>query len=121
MALIHAQRVRPRRNPATWVCALLSLVVILEDTDGDGVADTSEAFVQDRDASGRQHAIDRGRIESIHPLSVSIMPRPAALQMGAQEVADVATFLLRQNWSLTRMPMEAHRWNAAYLREVFSA
>jgi putative membrane-bound dehydrogenase-like protein len=50
-----------------------------------------------RDANGRRHAIEHGRIESIRPLSASIMPRPSVLGVSAQEVADVTAFLLGQN------------------------
>jgi putative membrane-bound dehydrogenase-like protein len=49
------------------------------------------------DPHGQRHAVDRDRIESVQTLEVSIMPRPAVLQMNAQEIADVAAFLLGRN------------------------
>ena len=46
-----------------------------------------------RDANGRRHSIGRDAIESIRPMKVSLMPRPAQLRMSAQETADVAAYL----------------------------
>ena len=73
---------------------------VVTTTDGGvvfGFVLSAGPTVSLRDASGRQHSIERSRIESIRPLSVSLMPRPELLEMSAQDVADVATFLLRPN------------------------
>jgi hypothetical protein len=47
-----------------------------------------------RDGYGRRLAIDRERIAARVPLQASLMPDPLALGLTAQDIADIAAYLL---------------------------
>lgn len=49
-----------------------------------------------KDKYGRRHVVERGRITTMQPLGVGIMPDPRTLNLTEQNVADVAAFLLEQ-------------------------
>lgn len=52
------------------------------------------ATVVIKDANGQRHTVARSDIESLQTLPVSMMPRPPELELEAQQIADVAAFLL---------------------------
>lgn len=55
---------------------------------------SESSVVELRDAAGRQQAVEKAGVESRQPLEVSLMPEPQSLGLTAQDVADIAGFLL---------------------------